>query len=382
MPKHTFQNPLLTQVGPVPPWPAAPCQVQRTQAARHGGTGPTALERRSKSSTDMLRCIAMGVLMTAVMLIGTLRVTLTAHGQTTGVRANGHRLHLSHPSGLSVDRAGQIYIADSFNHRVLKLSATGTLLRKWNRFDSTDGSFHQPAAVAVGINGMAYVLDYSENRIDRFSASGRLLGSWGGYGQGPGKFAAPNDLATDAQGNVYVADTINSRVQKFSPAGRFLAFWRVATSRAGHPCAPMGIAVDRAGDVYVAEIGFTTDQYGNIVEASNALHFMQKLSSSGKLLAEWGVKGSAPGQFNDPRGVAVDGHGQVYVADFGNNRIEQFSSNGLFMRQWGPTLSAGNVLHGPADVAVGPTGTIYVADWFNSRIDTISSAGALLRVWS
>lgn len=128
------------------------------------------------------------------------------------------------------------------------------------------------------------------------------LYQWGTLGTGDGQFAGPEDVAVDASGNVYVADYGNSRIQKFTSNGGYLAQW-------GGFNGPERVAVDANDNVYVAD-------WGRI----------QKFTSSGTYVTQWGTLGSGDGQFDHPHGVAVDGSGKVYVADYGNSRIQVFDS--------------------------------------------------------
>jgi len=86
---------------------------------------------------------------------------------------------------------------------------------------------------------------------------------------------------------------------------------------------PNGVAVDSAGNVYVADSDY---------------HRIQKFTSEGQFISQWGTPGSGDGQFNEPHGIAVDGSGNVYVADYGNQRIQKFTSNGQFITKWGPAV--------------------------------------------
>jgi DNA-binding beta-propeller fold protein YncE len=326
----------------------------------------------------LLRLTTLVLVATAVVGVGMIHALPTAAQRASSQPleiTNG--LHLAHPFGVAVDvRQHVLYVADSLNNRVLALSASGTILHQWHGWGNHP--FNQPGAVAVGRGGSFYVIDYGKNRIDRFSPDGRPLQRWGSYGTAPGKLAAPGDLAADAAGNVYVADTLNFRIQEFSPTGRLLDGWSTRASPEEQFLAPVGIAVAPDGEAYVAEITAATDRFGNVTEAPDALHCVQRFSPAGHPLDRWGRKGSLPGQFREPRGIVVDGSGQVDVADFGNDRIEQFSSDGSFLGAVGPALAHGFRLHGPVALALDGLGGIYVADWINSRIDWLSASGSIL----
>jgi len=95
---------------------------------------------------------------------------------------------------------------------------------------------------------------------------------------------------------------------------------------------------------------------------------VQKFSSTGQFLLQWGSPGSGNGQFNDPQGICVDATGHVYVADTFNHRIQVFDSNGNFFTQWGSFGSGNGQFNAPRGVAVDASGTVYVADASNHRI--------------
>ena len=95
----------------------------------------------------------------------------------------------------------------------------------------------------------------------------------------------------------------------------------------------------------------------------------------------WGTQGSGPGQFQDPRGVAIGPEGRVYVADGGNHRVQVFDSEGRFLRQWGTQGSSPGQFQEPWGLAVAPNGDIYVADTWNHRVQVFDAEGNFLRGW-
>jgi tripartite motif-containing protein 71 len=336
---------------------------------------------KGKTSKSLFRLAAGVVIVMAMVDLGMCRVSPAAAHRLSSqpLQINGG-LRLNHPFGVAFDeRRRMLYVADSFDNRVLEVSESGAILHQWRGWRSD--AFSQPGAVAVGKAGSIYVVDYGHNRIDRFASGGQPLQSWGGYGTAPGKFAAPEGLATDAAGDVYVADTINFRIQKFSASGHFLTSWPTFSGLEGPFLAPTGIGTAPDGDVYVSEVAADSDVFGNVVEASTPLHCVQRFSSGGRPLARWGAKGSLPGQFREPGEIAIDQIGQVYVADFGNDRIEQFSAEGKFQTSIGPDLGHGMRMHGPAALSLDNRGQLYVADWFNSRIDQLSPSGLIVSLW-
>jgi DNA-binding beta-propeller fold protein YncE len=239
------------------------------------------------------------------------------------------------------------------------------------------------AAVDFGIPGIAldghgnlYVAEFDDNLIYKYSTSGKLLAQWGGPGSGPGQLGRPDKLAFDAQGNLYVTEVGpayggNSRIQKFSPTGTPLAQWGTDGSAPGQFNNPIGIAVDRQGNIYVSE------------EAGARV---QKLSSLGRPLTKWGTPGSGPGQFNVPYDLALDTTGNVYVSEPspfvpGNDRIQKFSAFGVPLAQWGGHGRGPGQFSNPTGLAVDSKGNVFVVDSGNGRIQELSSAGQYVAQW-
>jgi hypothetical protein len=157
------------------------------------------------------------------------------------------------PSGLAVDSAGNVYVADALNDRVQKFSSSGTFLDKWGTHGSANGQFDIPTDVATDSLGEVYVVDAQNNRVQRFSSTGTFLGKWGTVGSAPGQFQSPSRLIVDSQRNVYVSDTGNDRIQVFRPTGAFVKQWGSHGPGNGQLNSPLGIAVGTASRLYVAD---------------------------------------------------------------------------------------------------------------------------------
>ena len=254
---------------------------------------------------------------------------------------NGASAQFNHPNGGSVDPQGNIYIADGSN-RIRKITRDGTVstLAGTGVPGYVDGRadqamFNQPLGVAVDFQGNVWVADTGNNRIRRISAAGvvsTVAGSGlSGYVDGSGTaawFNFPNDLAVDAQGNVYVSEFSNHAVRKITPEG-VVSTW-AGNGSAGYADGaraqarfnqPGGIARDGAGNLYVSEWG------GQRV---------RKISVGGQVstVAGSGVAGyldgpGATGQFRDPDGIVVDGVGNLFIADNGNHAIRRISPVGV-----------------------------------------------------
>ena len=270
------------------------------------------------------------------------------------------------PNGVAVDNTGNIYIADTGNHRIQKFNSKGQFIAKWGNEGSGDGQFYNPYGIAIDSSGNVYVADTGNHRIQKFTSNGQFIAKWGSYGTGDGQFNLPRGIAIDSSDNIYVADTGNSRIQKFTSAGQFVTKWGSKGSGDGQLNEPSDIAVDGSGNVYVAD-------------TNN--HRIQKFASTGQFIAEWGSSGSGDGQFNGPKGIAVDSTGNVYIADTGNFRIQKFTSTGQFVDKWGSGGSEDGQFYYPGGIAIDSSGNVYIADTNNHRIQNFTSTGQFIAKW-
>jgi tripartite motif-containing protein 71 len=126
-----------------------------------------------------------------------------------------------HPAAVAVDGAGDIFVADTSNNRIVKLSPSGSPLAQWGERGAADGRFHSPTGIALDSAGNVYVVDSENNRVEVFDSNGHFLEKWGERGIGPGEFSQPTAIAVDCEGDVYVADTNNNRVERFDPVSPF-----------------------------------------------------------------------------------------------------------------------------------------------------------------
>jgi hypothetical protein len=132
--------------------------------------------------------------------------------------AGGGSAGFLHPAALAADAAGDVYVADTGNERIVKLSSAGAVLDEWGSQGSGDGHFQSPNGVALDAAGAVYVLDSANNRVQVFDPGGRFLARWGARGAQLGELSQPGAIAVDCTGAVYVADTNNNRVERFQGA--------------------------------------------------------------------------------------------------------------------------------------------------------------------
>jgi hypothetical protein len=256
---------------------------------------------------------------------------------------------LDEPYAVAADSSGNVYIADTYNNRVLKETlSSGSFVQ------TVIGSgLFRPRGVAVDTNGNVYIGDTGNNRvlIERLSA--------GVYTQGTvltSGLNQPYGVAVDSNANVYIADFGNARVLKQTYSAGTYTQSVVASSTNGGLSLPTGVAVDASGNVYIADQHFVTV----FMETLSAGLYYQSTIGSG---------------FADPSGIAVDASGNVYVASLSVNAIVKET---LSQSNYTPSVLAdvsvggGSVLD-PNGVAVDGNGNVYIADTGNSLVKQIDS---------
>jgi sugar lactone lactonase YvrE len=309
------------------------------------------------------------------------------------------------PSGIAADTAGNLYIADSKNHNIRKISPAGvvtTLAGVAQQSGSADGNgaaarFNAPFDIAVGAAGKLYVADSGNHTIRVISPTGAvttLAGTAGAVGSADGtganaRFNSPGGITADADGNLYVTDTFNHVIRRITPAGAVTTIAGMAQmpgNADGNVMAarfntPVGIALDREGNLYVADTGN---------------HTIRKISPAGVVTTVAGTAGSAGAldgtgpnaRFNLPYGVAVDGVGNLYVGDSGNYTIRRITPAGVVATVAGSPGNGGNEngsggaarFFAPTDLLVDATGTVYIVDTGNNAIRKLTPAGEVATV--
>lgn len=280
------------------------------------------------------------------------------------------------PKKIALDDAGDVYVADTINHRVQVFDADGRFLRKWGSAGVGDGQFTNLGGIALDGARNVYVVDaddmleqegkiFSSNRsghrVQVFDSSGRFQRQWGSKGSADGQFQMPQGIAIDVAGNVYVADALNHRVQVFDTSGRYLRQWGSKGIGDGQFQFPQGITLDVTGNVYVVDW---------------ASHRVQVFDANGRFLRQWGSKGSGDGKFKFPRDISVTVAGEVYVADTGNHRVQVFDPNGRFLRKWGRKGSGDGQFKNPMGITTNGSDVVYVTDVGNHRVQVFAPTGA------
>jgi uncharacterized protein (TIGR03437 family) len=316
----------------------------------------------------------------------------TLAGNTTaGFSGDGSvatKAQLNFPTGMAVDSSGNIYIADSLNRRIRKVSGgtistiggNGVLSYSGDGGPATSAELNTPQAVAVDSSGNIYIADTLNNVVRKVSSSGTITTFAGngtaGYGGDGGAASAaqlnrPQGIAVDASGNVYVADSQNARVRKISGgtistvAGSGTPGYGGdgAAATAAQLFVPIGIAVDSAGNLYIAD--FTNNR-------------VRKVSTGGTIttVAGNGTAGysgdggpAANATLNGPTDVAVDSNGNLYIADLNNDVVREVSGGNIMTIAGnglpgvggddGPATAA--LVGNPTGLAVDSAGNLYIA---------------------
>ncbi|MBC8447256.1 MAG: glycosyltransferase family 39 protein [Chloroflexi bacterium] len=260
-------------------------------------------------------------------------------------RCGSGKAEFQMPRGVAVDAAGNVYVADADNRRVVKLSAEGEPLLSWGKEGEGDGQFVEPFDLVVDAQGNVVVLDAVAHRLQRFTPEGQFLVAFGR----DLAFYRPRGLGIDAQDNLYVADTGGVRLLKVSPEGARLAQVGGPEEQIG-PGQPTDVGVSPSGDIY-------------LVEAMSGI--LWRLDAGGAVLERWPV-----GQANtlDSPHIAIGPVGNVYVTDPEGGRVLVFSADGQPLGQFGSLGDGPGQFRKPVGIAVGSDGRVIVSDSHGCRV--------------
>lgn len=299
--------------------------------------------------------------------------TYQGNGTVSSLALTGAVTTLNHPSGITKDASGNLFVCDRDNHRIIKITPAGvTSVFAGGTMGFTNGTgtaaqFNQPYTITIDGAGNFYVGDRINHAVRKITPTGVVTTLAGngtaGFANGTGSaamFNEPLGLAIDASGNVYVADYINSALRKITAAGVVSTLSSITNI--------FGITIDASGNVYCA-------QYGH--------HVVSKYSSTGVysiIAGQAGSSGTDDGtgtaaKFNFPAGITIDANGNLYVTETFNNRIRKITQAGLVSTIAGSTSGFADGTGSAAmfNLPIAICGdfvnsSLYIADFDNNKL--------------
>jgi sugar lactone lactonase YvrE len=306
---------------------------------------------------------------------------------------------LNSPVGVAVDGAGNLYVAEYFGHRIRKVnSATGaistyagngTAAFGGDGGTATAASLNSPWGVSVDVAGNLYIADFGNNRIRKVAAASGVISTIAGSSSGfsgdgglatAATLANPLDVCVGGDGNFYIADYGNNRIRKI------VASTGVISTVAGDGAAAFG---GDGGQATAAQInqpyGVAADQSGNIFVADTDNHRIRYVAAATGIISTIAGTGSATfdgdgglavnASFELPLDVAIAGTSDLGIADYGNARIRRLTGRELPVITWATPSS---IIYGTALSAAQLNATAIVTGTFvyNPAAGTVLNAGA------
>jgi len=274
----------------------------------------------------------------------------------------GSAARFNKPSGIAVDQAGNVYVTEVSNNTLRKIDPTGMVTTLAGQSEDTDGDgypdggyadglgsaarFNGPSGLAIDTDGNLYVADTANSIIRKVTPAGDVTtlagratddGSADGVGN-EARFKSPEGVAVDRAGNVYVGDTGNATIRRITPTGEVTTLAGLAgnpgdsdgTGSAARFDVPCGVTVDASGVLYVADLGNSSIRKispGGVVTTLAGLAV--DTNGDGSLDGGYADGTGSAARFNWPYGVAADSSGNVYVTDGQNDAIRRVSPSGL-----------------------------------------------------
>jgi trimeric autotransporter adhesin len=325
-----------------------------------------------------------------------------------GGQATSAQLNL--PLGIAVDSAGNIYICDTLNSRIRKVTPAGviTTVAGTGGFGytgdgekATSATLSVPHSVAVDSSGALYIADDGNNRIRKVDPSGIIStvagnGTAGHIGDGSpatsAQISGANSVAVDFAGNLYIADYDHPRIRKVNPAGQIITIVgndtegfsgdgdRAYFAQIGCPC---GLSVDAVGNLYIV------DTYNNRIRKVTPSGIISTVAGNGTSGYSGDGGRAISASLNKPNSVAVDSKGNLYIADTYNYRIRKVTSSKKIMTAAGDGthgyrgdggFATSALLNSPRGVALDTKGNFYIADADNCRVRQVTPAGTIATV--
>jgi uncharacterized protein (TIGR03437 family) len=294
---------------------------------------------------------------------------------------------LSYPKGLAVDTGGTLYISDSGNHAIRKVSngVLSTLVRG-GKAGAAAAVLYNPTGVAVDSAGDLYFSDNGNARIRRVPAGGSVASTVvskdTAVASGSVALSSWRDLAVDSSGAIYVADgqrvakCAGSTVQTIAGDGTYEFRANGTSATMNRLYGPYGVAVDAAGYLYIA------DQGNNRIRKVSSSGLMTTIAGpgDGRTAGDGGLAVAA--SVFEPAGVAPDGFGNVWIAEYQAHRLRRVGRDGIISTAAGTGEAGfqgdtGTQMNSPTGVVADTLGNVYFADTFNHRVRKLDANGNL-----
>ncbi|MGE0756267.1 MAG: NHL repeat-containing protein [Pirellulaceae bacterium] len=263
------------------------------------------------------------------------------------------------PRAIAIDSRDDIYVVD-MTGRIQVFTAEGEFLRSW-RTPAVEAG--KPCGLSFDRAGNLLVADTHYFRVLMYTPAGTLLEDrtiGGTNGHGPGEFYFLTDVVEDSRGNYYVCEYGDyDRIQKFRPDGQFELQWGKHGNAPGDFVQPRGMAVDARDQLYVTDA------------CNHRIQIFDVSVTPPRLVRLWGREGSGPGELRYPYGIELDPEGNVYIAEFGNSRVQKFTAEGKLLAQWGTPGRREGELDQPWALGLDSQGRLHVVDSYNHRIQRI-----------
>ena len=296
------------------------------------------------------------------------------------------------PYGVAADSLGNIYIADTYNQRIRKVNTSGVISTfagtgvagfGGDGSNATDAQLNEPTGVAIDRFGNVYIADEFNNRIRKVNSS--IINTIGGTGDvgytGDGgaatlaMFNAPFGLATDRNKNLFIAEWGNNVIRRIDSNGIIHTFAGGGTgwlpdgglATAAVLNHPMGVTADITGNIYIA------DYNNNRIRKVSVGGYINTIAGNGLPGFSGDGMAATAAMLSSPGGVAIDGNGNIFVSDGANNRIRKICPPPMPITGAGLVCTGGHITLG--DITAGGT-------WASTStgIATINSSGILLGV--
>ena len=343
-----------------------------------------------------------------VVVVIIIQNIITTFAGTGGVGSSGDggkatSAQLSYPFGVSVSNSGIVYIADYDNNKIRMVTSTGTITtlagtgvggKIGDGGAATSAQLNRPFGVSVDISGNVYIADTYNHKIRMVTSKGiinTIAGTEAEESSGDGsaanttKLNFPTGVSTSISGNVYIADLYDNKIRMVSKTGIITTIAGTGTegssgdggaATSAQLYGPFGVTVDISGNVYIA------DHDNHKIRMVSSTGIITTIAGTGNCGRSGDGGAAISAQLYRPFGVSVDISGNVYIADTDNEKIRMVTSTGII------TTIAGTGTYGssgdggaetsaqlffPYGISVGISGIVYIADTYNHKIRMVAA---------